>query len=369
MQTNRETLFSTLMQRGISRRDFLKFCGAMTATLALPSRYEPRIAQALEEATRPPLVWLEFQDCAGNTESFLRSSKPTVAEIVLDTLSVDYHETIMAAAGHRAEEALHNTIEEHAGNYLVVVEGSIPAGDGGVYCTIAGRSAIQALEEVSSNAAAVLAVGSCAVYGGLPAASPNPTGAGSVEDFVRGVPIINLPGCPLNAQNLTATIVHYLSFGSMPATDQFGRPLFAYGTLIHDNCERRGHFNAGEFVEEWGDAGHRAGWCLYKMGCKGPETFHNCPSVRWNDATSWPIGAGHGCVGCSERLFWDSMSPFYERLPNVELFGTDANADKIGVGIVGGVTAIFAAHGVISAVRSQTHPLNHATAEVEEDRP
>jgi hydrogenase small subunit len=369
MPPNSESILANLMQRGVSRRDFLKFCGVMAATLALPARYEPRIAHALEQATRPPLVWLEFQDCAGNTESFLRASKPTVAEIVLDTLSIDYHETIMAAAGHRAEEALHHTIEQHAGNYLVVVEGSIPSADNGVYCTIAGRSAVQALEEVTRNAAAVLAVGSCAVYGGLPAATPNPTGAQSVEHFVNGVPILNLPGCPLNTQNLTATIVHYLSFGTLPATDQFRRPLFAYGSLIHDNCERRGHFNAGQFVEEWGDEGHRAGWCLYKMGCKGPAAFHNCPAVRWNDGTSWPIGAGHGCVGCSEPLFWDSMSPFYERLPDVELFGTDANADTVGVGIVAGVTAAFATHGVISAVRAKTHPLNLPSAEVKEDTP
>ncbi len=360
-------LLAGLMQRGVSRRDFLKFCSAMAVTLALPTRYETRIAQALEQAPRPPLVWLEYQDCAGNTESFLRASKPTVAEIVLDILSVDYHETIMAAAGHRAEEALQGTVEKHKGQYLVVVEGSIPAGEDGAYCTIGGRSALDLVQQIGGSAAAIIAAGTCAAYGGLPAASPNPTGAGSVQNVVRNVPVINLPGCPLNAQNLTATIVHYLTFGTLPATDQMGRPLFAYGARIHDNCERRGHFDAGQFVEEWGDEGHRKGWCLYKMGCKGPETFHNCPSVRWNDGTNWPIGSGHGCVGCSEPYFWDSMSPFYERLPNVQLLGVDANADKVGVGIVAAVTGAFAAHGVISAIRSQTHPLNHSTAEVPEN--
>jgi len=345
-----------LAQRGVSRRDFLKFCSGMAAILALPKAMTPRIVHALEESKRTPLIWLEYQDCAGNTESFLRASKPTVADIVLDILSVDYHETIMAAAGHQAEAAREATMEEYAGQYLTVVEGSIPDKDGGVYCCIAGHAAIDLVREVCSKSAAVIAAGTCAAYGGLPAASPNPTGARSVNQVVKGVPIINLPACPMNVENLTATIVHLLTFGSLPATDQFGRPLFAYGSRIHDDCERRAHFDAGQFVEEWGDEGHRKGWCLYKMGCKGPEAFNNCPIVRWNAGTSWPVGAGHGCVGCSEPNFWDSMTPFYNRLPDVPAVGLPV--EQVGVGIVAGVTAAFAAHGVVSAVRSKAQPLD-----------
>jgi len=345
-----------LVQRGVSRRDFLKFCSGMAAILALPKAMTPRIAHALEESKRTPLIWLEYQDCAGNTESFLRASKPTVADIVLDILSVDYHETIMAAAGHQAEAAREATMEEYAGQYLTVVEGSIPDKDGGIYCCIAGHAAIDLVREVCSKSAAVIAAGTCAAYGGLPAASPNPTGARSVSQIVKGVPIINLPACPMNVENLTATIVHFLTFGSLPATDQFGRPLFAYGSRIHDDCERRAHFDAGQFVEEWGDEGHRKGWCLYKMGCKGPEAFNNCPIVRWNAGTSWPVGAGHGCVGCSEPNFWDSMTPFYKRLPDVPAVGLPV--EQVGVGIVAGVTAAFAAHGVVSAVRSKAQPLD-----------
>jgi hydrogenase small subunit len=339
----------------------------MTGVLALPHSYTENIAHALSQETkRPPLVWLEFQDCAGNTESFLRASHPGVIDLVLDILSVDYHETIMAAAGHLAEEALDETIEANKGNYLLVVEGSIPAADNGIYCTIGGYTALEKLKKVSAGAAGIIAAGTCATHGGLPAASPNPTGAGGVEQIIKNVPVINLPGCPMNVQNLTALIVHYLTFNAWPATDQLGRPLFAYGARIHDDCERRAHFDSGQFVEEWGDEGHRKGWCLYKMGCKGPETFHNCPIVRWNDGASWPIGAGHGCVGCSEPYFWDSMSPFYERLPDVRILGTELTADQIGVGFVGGVSAIFAAHGVISAIRSQTHPLNQSKIEQDE---
>jgi hydrogenase small subunit len=356
-----------LVRRGISRRDFLKFCAAMTAVLALPPRYVPRVAAALQSATRPPLLWLEYQDCAGNTESLLRASKPTVAELVLDVLSLDYHETVMAPAGHQAEKSLMDTVEAYKGEYLVVVEGSIPTKDGGIYCTVGGRTALDLIQEIGGNAAAIIAAGTCAAYGGIPAAAPNPTGAVGVEGLVNGVPIINLPGCPMNVQNLTAVVVHYLTFGAWPATDQKKRPLFAYGSRIHDDCERRAHFDAGQFVEDWGDYGHRKGWCLYKMGCKGPETFHKCPIVRWNDGTSWPIGAGHGCVGCSEPGFWDTMSPFYERLPSVPGFGVETTADNVGLGIVAGVTGAFALHGIASAIRAKAQPVNRTKVEVEEE--
>jgi hydrogenase small subunit len=327
---------------GIDRRTFLKFCGTLAAVLALPAAYARNIAQALQSVRKPTLVWLEFQDCAGNTESFLRASNPSVADIVLDILSVDYHETIMAAAGHQAEAAKAATLAE--GGHFVVVEGSIPRGEGGAFCTIAGKTALQHLEEAAEGAVAVINVGSCSSFGGIPAASPNPTAAVGAPSVVSGVPVINLPGCPANAANITATFVHYLTFGALPAVDGERRPLFAYGQRIHDSCERRGHFDAGQFVEDWGDEGHRKGWCLYKMGCKGPQTFHNCPAVRWNDGTSWPIGAGHGCVGCSEPDFWDSMSPFYERLPRVGGFGVETTADTIGLWLAGATAAGFAAH-------------------------
>jgi hydrogenase small subunit len=345
----RETLGEKLGARGITRRTFLAFSASLTATLALPSVFSERIARALEAADKPTVIWLEFQDCAGNTESFLRAHDPGVAEIVLDILSVDYHETIMAAAGHQAEAAKEAAIE--AGGQIVVVEGSVPTGDGGVYCTIAGKTAMQHLEEAAAGAAAIINVGTCASFGGIPAASPNPTGARGVPDVVAGVPIINLPGCPMNVDNLLGTVAHYLTFGALPPTDGQGRPLFAYGQRIHDNCERRAHFDAGQFALEWGDEGHRKGWCLYKLGCKGPSTFHNCPSIRWNDGTSWPIGAGHGCVGCSEADFWDTMSPFYERLPKPPGFGVTTNADQIGLAIVGATAVGFGAHGVAKVIQ------------------
>ncbi|WP_218043347.1 hydrogenase small subunit [Oryzomonas rubra] len=345
-----------LRERGVSRRDFLKFCSAMTAAMALPVTFAPKVAQALDEVKRPPLVWLEFQDCAGDTEALLRSANPTVGEIVLDILSVDYHETIMAAAGHQAEAALEKTITDYRGKYLCVVEGSIPMRDGGVYGCVGGKSHLDRARQVCGGALATIAVGTCASFGGIPAAVPNPTGAVGVKEAVPGATVINLPGCPVNADNLTATVVHYLVFGKIPALDGHGRPLFAYGKRIHDNCERRPHFDAGQYVEQWGDDGHRKGFCLYRMGCKGPATFHNCPTQRYNDKTSWPVGSGHGCAGCSEPAFWDTMGPLYKRLPNVPGFGIEHTADKIGIGLAAGAATAFAVHGALNAIRRDKEP-------------
>jgi hydrogenase small subunit len=347
-----ESIYDSLKKKGVSRRDFVKFCTLMAATLALPATFVPRIARALEKAKKPSLVWLEFQDCCGNTESFLRANKPTAAQIVLDILSVDYHETIMAPAGKQAEKSLDDVVKNQKGKYFVVVEGAIPLKDDGVYCTVGGRSAIDIAKEVCGNGLATIAIGACAWDGGIPAASPNPTGAVGVKDAVKGIPLVNLPGCPANVENLTATIVHYLTFGSLPLTDSLGRPLFAYGGRIHDHCERRAHFDAGRYVKKWGDEGHRNGWCLYEMGCKGPETFKNCPTVRWNQATSWPVYAGHNCIGCAVPRFWDTMTPFYRRLPNVPGFGVETTADKVGLGLAIATGAGIVAHGLIRAGRA-----------------
>jgi hydrogenase small subunit len=342
-----------LRERGISRRAFLRFSTAMAAVLALPPSYGPRIARALATAPRVPVIWLEGQDCAGNTEGFLRASHPTTAELVLQVLSVDYHETIMAPAGEAAEKSRTDTMAAFPKGYIAVVEGGIPLAENGVYCAVGGRSFQSIVEDVCGNALATIAVGSCAFDGGLPAADGGPTGATGVRQVVPAATVINLPGCPMNVQNLTATIVHYLTFGAFPAVDSAGRPLFAYGKLLHDQCERRAHFDAGEYVLAWGDEGHRNGWCLYKMGCKGPETFANCPTVRFNDRTSWPVKAGHGCVGCTMARFWDEMSPFYRRLSHPPGFAVDVTADQVGLGLVGVVTGLTAVHGVASYARAR----------------
>jgi hydrogenase small subunit len=348
-----QTFPGALKARGVSRRRFMEFCGAMAATLALPPTYAAKVAEALIKVKKPVLVWLQFQDCAGNSEAILRSSHPTVLEVVLDLLSWEYHEIIMAGAGKQAEAALQRVVKEEKGKYLAVVEGAIPLADDGVYCTVAGRTAVDLAREVCGGAAASIAVGACAWDGGLVAAHPNPTGAVGLEEAVPGITLINMPGCPQNPANTVAVLVHYLTFGELPATDQYHRPLFAYGRLIHDQCERRAHYDAGRYVEEWGDEGHRRGWCLYKMGCKGPQGTFNCPNVRWNDQTSWPVKAGHGCLACASRRFWDTKSPFYERLPQVPGFGVDVSAGEIGLVLTGAVAGATIVHGIASAVRDR----------------
>jgi hydrogenase small subunit len=349
------SLGEILAQKGVSRRDFIKFCTFMAGTLALPASMVPKVAHALESAKRPPVVWLEYQDCAGCSESLLRAHAPTVAELVLDILSVNYHETIMAPSGFQAEKSLEDTVRE--GGYITVVEGAIPTKDNGIYCCVGGRTALDLMKEVAANTAAIITVGACAFYGGWPATTPNPTEAKGVKDVISGVPIINLPGCPMNVDNFTATVVHYLTFGSLPEVDELGRPLFAYGRRIHDNCERRGHFDAGEFVQAWGDEGHRKGWCLYQMGCKGPITFHNCPTIRWNEGTNWPVGSGHGCIGCAQPGFWElgayQTAPIFETtpptaFPETEEKGGGASVVSAAVGAAAGVAV-----GVIGAIAVQ----------------
>lgn len=331
----------------LTRRDFLRFCAFMTTVLALPPGYVSRVAQALQAGLRPTVIWLELQDCAGDSESFLRSSHPTIIDFLFDLVSLDYHETLMAPSGEAAERSLHEAMDRAGGSYLLVVEGSVPLADGGVYCTVAGRSAVDSLTEAAADAAAVVAVGTCAAFGGLPAAAPNPTGAVGVSEVVTDRPVMNLPGCPVNAVNLAASLVHYLTFGELPALDDRGRPLFAYGPVIHETCPRRSHFDAGRFVVEWGDEGHRQGWCLYRMGCKGPLAHSNCPQVGWNDNTSWPIAAGHPCIGCTEPAFWDEASPFY-RWMGESLLPTSGRPEREGegVGVALGVGGAAAAAGL-----------------------
>jgi hydrogenase small subunit len=258
----------------------------------------------------------------------------------------------MAAAGRQAEDALTRTVHDNAGKYIALVEGSIPSGAEGAYCTIGGRAGLDIAREICGGAAATIAIGTCASFGGLPAARPNPTGALSVADAVPGVKnLINMSACPANAENITALIVYYLTLKRWPPLDQYRRPLFAYGKAIHDNCERRAHFDAGQYVEAWGDEAHRQGHCLYKMGCKGPATSQNCPVVRWNEGANWPIGCGHPCIGCAEPNFWDTMTPFYQRLPNVAGFAVGGWIDPVGIGLTGLVAAGAVAHGVGEIMR------------------
>jgi hydrogenase small subunit len=366
------TLGDHLQKRGVTRRQFLEFCGEFAVILGLGSLAGPRVAEALQAVKRPPVLWLQLQECTGCVESVLRTAEPTIGDLVLDVLSLDYQHTIMAAAGSAAERALRTSMEQNRGKYVLLVTGSVPLNLNGIYTTIGGRTAKEILEQAGAGAAAVIAVGACAHWGNIQASRPNPTGAVGVSQIITDKPVVNIAGCPPIGDVVTATIVHYLTFGTLPALDPLGRPLFAYGARIHDQCPRRANYDAGQFVEMFDDEAARKGWCLYKVGCKGPATFSPCPIFQWNTRTSWPIGAGHPCIGCTEPYFWDSMTPFYGRLPNVAGFGVERYADLLGAGLAAGAAAGVAAHALATAVsqrrkRSALPVLNSESSAKESD--
>ncbi len=288
---------------GISRRDFLKYCSMVAVGMGLPLSAGAEIAQAITTVKRPPVIWLSFQECTGCVESLLRANHPTLEHLILDLISLDYSETLSAAAGHQAEAAKAASIAENKGKFILVVDGAVPTRDNGIYCKIAGKTALQILHETAPHAAAIVAMGSCASWGGVAAAAPNPTEAKGIPEILTGKTVVTIPGCPPSPYNLLSTLLHFVTYGKLPALDTLGRPKFAYGRLIHENCERRPHFDAGRFAVQFGDEMHRIGACLFKLGCKGPETHANCPSLQFGDvgAGAWPVGTGHPCFGCTEK--------------------------------------------------------------------
>jgi hydrogenase small subunit len=302
-----QTIGEHLAACGVSRRRFLECCASMMVAapfgLALTGKARAsEVARAVAAARRPSVIWLHFQDCTGCSETLLRTSKPGLAELILHLISLDYHETLMAASGHQAEAALRDAMAENSGKYVLVCEGSIPRRDGGIYMSIAGKTGLAMLEEVARDAAAVIAMGSCASWGGVPSSGPNPTDATGVDSILQGKAIVNIPGCPPNPYTLLGTVLEYAVAGKLPALDSLKRPLFAYDRVIHDHCPRRAHFDAGRFAGAFGDSGHRQGWCLYKLGCKGPRTHGGCSTRHFNELPDvWPIGVGAPCVGCTEQ--------------------------------------------------------------------
>ena len=350
-----QTLGEHMEDRGVTRRDFLEWCGSMCAVLGLSQTMLPQVAQQLAAMKRPSVIWLQLQECTGCVESVLRTAEPTIGDLVLDLVSLDYQHTLMAGAGSAVEKALADSMAANRGKYVLIVTGSVPLAENGIYCTIGGRTAKDIVTEAAKGAAAVIAVGACAHWGSVQAARPNPTGAVGVRDVISDKPVLNIAGCPPIGDVVTATIVHFLTFGRLPEMDSEGRPLFAYGKRIHDQCPRRAHFDAGQYVEVFDDEAARRGWCLYKVGCKGPATFSPCPIFLWNTRTSWPIGAGHPCIGCTEPGFWDTMAPFYGRLPNVAGFGIESKIDFIGASLAVGATAGVAAHAVATGIYQIRH--------------
>jgi hydrogenase small subunit len=296
---------------GLSRRDFLKYCAGAAAALGLSHLLTAeKIARALETAAKkPPLIWLEGQDCAGCTISMISVENPSPASLILDKISVRYHETIMAASGTLAEEAREETIRE--GGYVLVVEGAIPQADDR-YCMVGGHSFREIVKETAENAVAIMAVGACAAYGGIPRGTP--TQGMPLSKVLPDRTIINLPTCPVHMDHLMGTVIHFLVTQKAPPLDKLGRPLMYYGMTVHDNCRRRGHFDEDQFLTDWNDPEQRD-WCLLMKGCKGPETYSDCPIRRWNNGINFCIDAGAPCQGCSEPEFYTEQSPLYAMGP------------------------------------------------------
>lgn len=365
---SKETIKQSLASQGVSRRDFLKLSGLLAAAMGMqlppvqesglpvslnkPARgyQELAILQALETKQRLPVIWLEFQDCTGCTEAVSRSVSPSLGNLVLNTLTIEYHETLSAAAGYQVEQAKQDAMKKYAGEYILVVEGSIPLANDGAYCVIGGKTAIDHLKEAAAGAAAIIAIGNCAAYGGIPKAKPNPTDAVGVWEVITDKPVVNIPGCPAIPEATTGTIAHFALFGALPELDKLNRPKTFYGKTVHDRCLRRPFYEAGKFAMSFDDEGAREGWCLYKLGCKGPTTYNACASIKWDQGLSFPIQSGHPCLGCSEPNFWDGGG-FYQ--------GQSAPLDRPTVIAVGAAIGAGAALGIGNALVNQSRKKAH----------
>jgi [NiFe] hydrogenase small subunit len=290
-----------LSESDISRRDFLKFCSAVGLAIGLGPAAGSQVAAALGSANRPPVLWLHFSECTGCTEAALRTVTPNFDDLLFDAISLDYHETLMAGAGASAHESLSAAASKYNGQFICVVEGAIPTAQNGIFGTINGRTMLSIAQEICPKAKAIIAIGNCSSYGGLPAAKPNPTGAKGVKAVFpadSGFPtIINVSGCPPNPVSFVGVIANYLLKGALPDLDAYLRPIFAYEDVIHMQCP---------LLE--------TEQCLKLDGCKGPIVHNNCTTVKFNNAVNFPMNAGHVCIGCSEPFFWDNYTPFWKLL-------------------------------------------------------
>ncbi len=359
--TKQPTYYQEIIRKGYSRRDFVRFAGMMAAFIGLENSAIGQVAKALETNPRIPIIWLHFQECTCCSESFIRSSHPIVADILLDKVSLDYTETLMAASGIQAEEALKNTMSKYKGEYILCVEGSVPTAADGVYCMIGGKTSMQILDEAAEGAKAIIAWGSCACNGCVQAAKPNPTSATPIHKLVKGKPVIKVPGCPPIGEVMAGVIVHLLTFGKIPELDRLGRPKAFYSKRVHDTCYRRPFFDAGLFVESFDDENAQKGYCLYKVGCKGPSTYNACGVTKWNGGTSFPIQSGHPCIGCSEENFWDN-GRFYERGSAFAGFGIESDADTVGKVALGVTAAALAGHAIYTNI-NKSRIIDRLTAE------
>lgn len=350
-----------LESRGVSRRSFMKLCGTLAVMVGLGEAAAPRVAQALEESVIGasqgdlyPVIWIEGASCTGCTEAFAQIDAPDPASIVLEMISLNYSETLSAAAGWSMEEAKEQTIA--AGNYILIYEGAVLNGWDGNALRIAGKTGNEHLIEAAEKANAVVALGSCAVNGGWMAAHPNPSNAQGVQQFLKAqgieTPVINVPGCPPNPEWLCAILVEVLLLNKLPELNAENKPAQIFGQTVHDNCQRRGHFENGEFVYQFGSPEEAKGYCLYPLGCRGPQTKANCGVVRYNHRRSWCIEAGAPCIGCCEanpenpgQNWVEVNAPFLKRHRDLRIGDFMVQPGTIALGLAGIVAAALVVHG------------------------
>ena len=353
-----DMLGDQLAKRGVSRRAFLKYSAYLASIMALPPSAASALAEGLAKARRQAVIWLSFQECTGCTKSLTRAHNPTLEDLIFDFISLDYHHTLMAVSGEAAEAARHQSMQENKGKYIVIVDGSVPTKDDGVYSTVAGQTNLAMLHETVENAFAVISVGTCASFGGLPYANPNPTGAAPVMKLVTDKPVVNIPGCPPIPEAMAGTVAHLISFGKLPELDHMHRPKAFFGETIHDRCYRRPFYDRGMFAKSFDDEGARKGWCLYEVGCKGPIAYNACATLKWNGGVSFPIQSGHGCFACASPNFWD-QGGFYK--PLSASVGTNGS-------VIGGAAAVGAAFGAGAAylARRRKHTIVDTVSAKEE---
>ncbi len=294
----------------IHRRQFLKYCVGSAAAMSLPLSVIGKLDQALAagDTTLPKVIWLNGANCTGCTVSlanlFSDSGPTDIADLLINSIDLMFHPTLMAAAGDLAVQQLKDTAD---GSYILAIDGGIPTAFNGHTCILwtdqgTEVTAMEAVQMLAPGAAAVLSIGTCASYGGMAAASPNPTGIVSVDELT-GLSTVNIPGCPTHPDWIVWTIAHLLA-GEIPALDSDKRPLTLYGREVHKNCPRK----ESDETEIFGTSNR----CLKELGCKGPRTKSDCPSRKWNNGTNWCIGAESICIGCTEPNFPDKFSPFYK---------------------------------------------------------
>ena len=297
----------------ISRRQFLRYTAVAAGTLGLSASGLIKLETALAAEGGPRVIWLQGQGCSGCSVSLLNTIyHTTVDDLLINTIDLEFHPTVMAAAGDLAvSAALSSQLER---GYILVVEGSIPTGDNGNYCYVwHGMTALRAVQIFSRRAAHILAVGTCAAYAGIPGGNPNPTEAKGVKEIVDASKLIELPGCPTHPDWIVGTIAHILAHGTAPELSRGRRPVMYYGNEeLHESCPRYQDYENDVYARELGQPG-----CLKKLGCQGKETYADCPLRKWNSpaqgeyGVNWCVDAGSPCHACTEPSFLSGMSPFY----------------------------------------------------------